>query len=166
MSETAELVKELGEVHDKVHEGLKKLGGGRKLSCNRCGTCCERVHITISPLDLYWDYMKFLFLAPGERQYKEVEQIAPMLEPIGEAKYPTGKNPDQPNYIYHCSNIKDNLDGTKSCGIYEDRPTMCKVFGENAIKHGIPEQSKHFYPNCSLAEYPKDYPEHLKKGVL
>ena len=98
------------------------------MSCK--GNCCDPVALRMSPQELSEAY---ICTKTGVKQVKNPEDVEKMfrlfnfkgvstLSPHQKAKYADG----QVVYLYECKNFDYE---TRKCIDYENRPTMCRDYG-------------------------------------
>jgi len=86
-----------------------------KPKCNRCGKCCNPVHLSISPDNLKLGYKNWKASKGGSWQPDEVYLLYPML------KYRSHKDG---MYLYNCV----HYDEKKGCTIQQFKPKMCSDY--------------------------------------
>lgn len=109
--------------------------------CSDPGKCCRRLHLD-GPRDLYfWKYLG----TPLYALVKMAEMWLPFLpiEPLEYEVEPSegGAKQQARSFFYSCVELRPN----GRCGIYEDRPQLCRDFepGSNplCVYHVTPEPS-------------------------
>jgi Fe-S-cluster containining protein len=120
------------------------------IECNRCGVCCERIHMP-SPLVLAQEmgrYARERALWPREA-IEELGLEAAMLDRerlidwwsqfIPVARVEEAGKPLQ--YEYRCSRFYRDAEGLGCCTAYEDRPSTCRSFPNGRPMNAIAECS-------------------------
>jgi Fe-S-cluster containining protein len=97
------------------------------VSQDRCtGGCCKEFYMQSSLEELKRDYDRHM--AGEDHRFDEIEIIYPMLicqDELGDSDgNPLGS---RSGHRYSCKNLLPNGD----CGIYENRPHMCRQFPNN-----------------------------------
>ena len=90
--------------------------GGKPRALGRCtGHCCRAFPLPFGPEEL----------AAKAWGYQDGEQIAAMAIYLGQLEGPPEPHCSLgPAHYYTCKNLQDNGD----CGIYDDRPQMCRGY--------------------------------------
>lgn len=121
-----------------------------RIECNRCGVCCERIHMP-SPLVLAQEIGRYaLDRARWPREAIDAMGLEDaMLDrerlidwwsqfiPVARVEEP-GK-PLQ--YQYRCSRFYRDFEGAGSCTAYDDRPSTCRNFPNGRPMTAIAECS-------------------------
>lgn len=112
--------------------------------CGRCGQCCVNVAICHSPQKLREYYEKW---SRGElAEYGEIWLYYTLLE------Y-KGYNKTKKVYRYRCRALKYDKNGKAKCGIYANRPYMCRQYpnGNFIIHQKDRDGNRTLYPKCTLS---------------
>jgi Fe-S-cluster containining protein len=121
-----------------------------RIECNRCGVCCERIHMP-SPLVLAQEIGRYAL----ERALWSPEAVAAMgledamldrerLVAWWSQFTPVARHeaPGQPlQYEYTCARFVRLPDGAGACTAYEDRPSTCRSFPNGRPMNDIPQCS-------------------------
>lgn len=124
---------------------LRRLGSSFRFTCDACGRCCGAFTIILSPYDIF-RLRKATRLSTGKliekgiviirrESFKRIFGFAPVadfLDAFGLATDDTvpvavfGFASCETNDT-RCHFLADPADGRRLCGIYEDRPTVCRL---------------------------------------
>jgi Fe-S-cluster containining protein len=88
------------------------------ITCNRCGRCCEDIPAPESP-----EQMSALAADPAVDP--DTRRFAAHLEAVG---------PIHGGWRYRCTQFERDADGLAGCGIFEDRPSICRSFPVGPIR--------------------------------
>jgi Fe-S-cluster containining protein len=122
-------------------------------TCNHCGKCCQDILLHVSPEEME-------HIRKGEHpRYngnEGNEKVAQMVIYVKTEevrfldKVITGQK-----YHYKCTNYIQRPDGKGECGIYETRPTMCRIFPFSEHWGGTTEEQhrEHLEKNPFVAPY-------------
>jgi Fe-S-cluster containining protein len=121
-----------------------------RIECNRCGVCCERIHMP-GPLVLAQEIGRYAIdraawspealealgledaMLDRERLIDWWSQFTPVARVEEEGK------PLQ--YQYRCARFYRDLEGAGCCTAYDDRPSTCRAFPNGRPMNAIPECS-------------------------
>lgn len=105
----------------------------------RCtGLCCRHFHVgdpPMTPEDLAENARATREGEPFDRNnhriYPDIEKVASMVIPLGLFKHNPVNHEEFRDWVclYTCRHLKDN----KDCGIYEERPHMCRSYPDFGI---------------------------------
>ena len=88
----------------------------KKFECNpNCGQCCDNLLSMVDGKEYG------VYLTPEEIQFFPEGTVFPLFRRGGDIfAYQIGQN--------RCPNLVDEIDGRKTCKIYENRPLECRAF--------------------------------------
>lgn len=92
---------------------------------DRCtGACCKKMPLPYSPERMAWFYRAWRNQIKGAVDVNDIHLLWPMVRFTGETRDTEIEGKTETRWLYDCAHQSENGD----CGIYEDRPEMCRNY--------------------------------------
>ena len=130
------------------------------LTCNRCGDCCERFSLPLTPLSFIVDggLDRWTRQALEDRYTREAQEAARRLllwlaelEPLPEAeqRFESLAFRNNRQSIFRCARFVRESPSQGHCSIYEHRPDVCRNFPVN-FPNGSGVDPENLYEHCAF----------------
>ncbi|GAB4347193.1 MAG: hypothetical protein Kow0099_29060 [Candidatus Abyssubacteria bacterium] len=159
------------ETTDRIHF-LKGTSSSFRFQCKACGRCCGEFRIALSPYDIIrlrrasglttTELRKQGFIHITRESFKKVFGFVPLSEMLEAFGVPRNDSVPLATLGFHpasnaraeCHFLTPESEGRRLCGIYKDRPTMCRLHPLGFVT--VAGRRRWFFrqPFCEAAEAP------------